>query len=80
LPEAVDEQHVECGVVLTQLSQQTQADTDLEESPFVGSNETVLNKKHVCRSVGVGDAAADTGFILVTSDPSLVTVAFSVTC
>jgi hypothetical protein len=31
LPEAVDEQHVECGVVLTQLSQETQADTNLEE-------------------------------------------------
>jgi hypothetical protein len=31
LPEVVDEQHVECGVVLTQLSQETQADTDTEE-------------------------------------------------
>jgi hypothetical protein len=28
LPEAVDEQHVEFGVVLTQPSQETQADTD----------------------------------------------------
>jgi hypothetical protein len=63
LPEAVDEQHVEYGVVLTQPSQETQADTDLEEPPFIDSNETVLNKKPVCRSVGVGDAAADTGFI-----------------
>jgi hypothetical protein len=28
LPKAVDEQHVECGVVLTQPSQETQDDTD----------------------------------------------------
>jgi hypothetical protein len=28
LPEAVDEQHVEFGVILTQPSQETQADTD----------------------------------------------------
>jgi hypothetical protein len=33
LPEAVDEQHVECGVVLTQSSQETQANTDAEEPP-----------------------------------------------
>jgi hypothetical protein len=38
-------------------------DTDLEEPLFVGSNETMLNKEPVCASVGVGDAAADTGFI-----------------
>jgi hypothetical protein len=55
LPEAVDEQHVECGVVLTQPSQETQADTDLKD-PFIGSNETVLNEETVCGSVGVGDA------------------------
>jgi hypothetical protein len=55
LPEAVDEQHVECGVVLTQPSQETQADTDLKD-PFIGSNETMLNEEPVCRSVGVGDA------------------------
>jgi hypothetical protein len=63
LPEAVDEPHVECGIVLTQLSKETQANTDPKEPPFIGSNETVLNKESVCRSVGVGDAAADTGFI-----------------
>jgi hypothetical protein len=28
LPEVVDEQHVECGVMLTQPLQETQADTD----------------------------------------------------
>jgi hypothetical protein len=33
LPEAVDEQHVECGVVLTQSSQETQANIDAEEPP-----------------------------------------------
>jgi hypothetical protein len=63
LPEAVDEPHVECGVVITQPSEETQADTDPEEPPFVGSNKTLLNEEPVCGSVGVGDAAADTGFI-----------------
>jgi translation elongation factor EF-Tu-like GTPase len=43
LPKAVDEQDVECGIVLTQPSQETHADTDAEEPPFVVSNETVLN-------------------------------------
>jgi hypothetical protein len=28
LPEAIDEQHIECGVVLTQPSQETLANTD----------------------------------------------------
>jgi hypothetical protein len=55
LPEVVDEQHVECGVVLTQPSQETQAGTDLKD-PFIGSNETVLNEEPICGSVGVGDA------------------------
>jgi hypothetical protein len=63
LTEAVDEQHIEYGVVLTQPSQETQANTDPEEPPFVGSNETMLNVEPVCRSVGVGDAAADMRFI-----------------
>jgi hypothetical protein len=63
LPEAVDEQHVKCGVVLTQLWLEIQADTDVEEPPFVASNETVLNVKPVCGSVGVGDGLADTDFI-----------------
>jgi hypothetical protein len=60
LPEAVDEQHVECGIVLTQPSQETQ---DAEEPPFIASNEIVLNVEPVCRSVGVGDGVADTGLI-----------------
>jgi hypothetical protein len=47
LPEAVDEQHVKAGIILTQLSQETQADTDPEEPPFVGSNETMLNVEPV---------------------------------
>jgi hypothetical protein len=41
----------------------TQADTDAEEPPFIASNETVLNVEPVCKSVGVGDVVADTGFI-----------------
>jgi hypothetical protein len=63
LPKAVDEQHVEFGIMLTQPSKETQADTDPDEPPFVSSNETVLNEKLVCESVSVSDAAADTGFI-----------------
>jgi hypothetical protein len=51
LPEVVDEQHVECGVLLTQPLQETHDDI-VEEPPFIASNETV---EHVCRSVCVGD-------------------------
>jgi hypothetical protein len=47
LPEAVDEQHAECGVVLTQPSQETQDVNDVEEPPFVATNETMLNVKLV---------------------------------
>jgi hypothetical protein len=64
LPEAVDEQHVECGVMLTQPSQETRDNTNVEEPPFVTSNETELNVEHVCGSVGVGDVIIDTRFIL----------------
>jgi hypothetical protein len=62
-PKAVDEQHIECGVVLTQPSQETQVDTDAEEPPFVASNEMVYAMEPVCGSVDVGDSVADTGFI-----------------
>jgi hypothetical protein len=44
LPEAVDEQHVECGVMLPQTSQETH---DAEEPSFITSNKTVLNVKPV---------------------------------
>jgi hypothetical protein len=61
LPAAIDEQHVECGVVLTPSLQETQ---DAEELPFVANNKTVLNMKHVCESVGIDDAGVtDTWFI-----------------
>jgi hypothetical protein len=40
LSEAVDKQHIKCGVVLTQPSQQTQY---ADEPPFVASNKTMLN-------------------------------------
>jgi hypothetical protein len=65
LLEVVDEQHVKCGIVLTQPSQETQADTDAEEPRFIASNETILNVEPVCGSVGVGigGGVADTGFI-----------------
>jgi hypothetical protein len=60
LNEAFDERHVECGIVLTQPSQETHANTNADELPFVASNETV---ELVCGSVGVGDGIADTVFI-----------------
>jgi hypothetical protein len=60
LPKVVDERHIECGVMLMQPSQETQANTDAEEPPFVASNETV---ELVCGSVGVGDGVANTVFI-----------------
>jgi hypothetical protein len=65
LPKAVDEQHVECGIMLTQLSQETQANNDAEEPPFLASNEIVEPEtvELVCRSVSVGDGVADTVFI-----------------
>jgi hypothetical protein len=76
LSEAVDEQYVECGVVLTQPSQETQADTDPEEPPFVDSNETVLNEEPVWGNVDVGDVVADTGFISCV-DPQPITTGFA---
>jgi hypothetical protein len=63
LPEAVDEQHVKCGIVHTQPLQETQDDLDADEPPFIASNEIVLNVEPVSRSVGVGDVVADAGFI-----------------
>jgi hypothetical protein len=76
LPEAVDEQDIECGIMLTQLLQETQTDTNAEEASFIASNETVLNVELVCRSVDVGDAAADTGFNLGV-DPQLIATRFA---
>jgi hypothetical protein len=62
--------------VLTRLSQQTQNDIDVEETPFVASNETVLIVELVCRSVGVGATAADMGFILGV-DPQPIAIGFA---
>jgi hypothetical protein len=73
LPEAVDEQHIECGVMLTQLSQETQADTDAEEPLFIASNETM---GPVCESVGVGDGVANTVFISGV-DPQPIATGFA---
>jgi hypothetical protein len=53
LPEAVDEQDVECGIMLTQSSQETQADTDAEEPSFVASSEIVYAVEPICGSVSV---------------------------
>jgi hypothetical protein len=59
----VDQQHVKCGIVLTQLSQETQDDTDADEPPFIANNEIVLNMEPISGSVGVGDVVADAEFI-----------------
>jgi hypothetical protein len=76
LPEVVDEKHIECGVMPTQSSQETHTDTDLEEPPFIGSNETVLNVEPICGSAGVGGAATDMGFISGL-DPQPMATGFS---
>jgi hypothetical protein len=79
LPEAVDDEHVECGIALTQPSQETQDDTDATEPLFVASNETVLNVEHISRSVGVGDVVADAGFISgVDPQPTAISFALDV--
>jgi hypothetical protein len=59
LSEAVDEQGIECGIVLMQPSQETQDDTNVDEPLFIDSNETLLNVEPVSKSLGVGDAIAD---------------------
>jgi hypothetical protein len=43
--------------------------------PFIGSNETVLNVEPVSASMGVGDVAADVGFILGV-DPQPIGTSF----
>jgi hypothetical protein len=63
LPEAIDDEHVECGIVLTQLTQETQDDIDTDEPPFDASTETILNVEPVSESLRVDDAIADAGFI-----------------
>jgi hypothetical protein len=74
LPEAVDEQGVECGVVLTQLLQETQDDTNADEPSFIGSNETLLNMEPVSGSVGVGDVVADMRMISGVDPQPIATV------
>jgi hypothetical protein len=76
LPEAVDEQHVECSVVLTQPSQETQVDTDAKEPLFIASNEILLNVEPIYGSVGVGDVLPDMGFIPVV-DPQPIATRFA---
>jgi hypothetical protein len=49
--------------VLTQPSQETQDDIDVDEPPFVGSNEAMLNVEPVSGSVDVGDVVAAVGMI-----------------
>jgi hypothetical protein len=62
LPELVDEQSIECCVVLTQPLQETQYDTDADEPTYlIGSNETMLNVELVLENVSVGDVVADVG-------------------
>jgi hypothetical protein len=73
LPKAVDEQGVEYSVVLTQPSQESQDDTNADEPLFIGSNEIVLNMKHVLGSVG--DVVADVEMISgVDHQPIIIAV------
>jgi hypothetical protein len=79
LPEAVVEQGVECGIVLTQPSQETHDDTDADEPPIVASNEIVLTVEYVLGGVGVADIIADVGMILgVDPHPTATVVTLSV--
>jgi hypothetical protein len=74
LTEVVDEQGVECGIMLMQPSQESQDDTDAIESPFVSSNETMVNVELVSGSVGVGDVATDVRMILGVDHQPIATV------
>jgi hypothetical protein len=47
LPEVVDEQDIKYGIVLMQLSQETQDHTGTDEPLFVGSNEIILNMEPI---------------------------------
>jgi hypothetical protein len=38
---------------------ETQDNTNVEDTPLVANNETMLNAEPECRSVGVGDVVAD---------------------
>jgi hypothetical protein len=75
LSEAVDEQDVECGIVLTQPLQETHDDSDADEPPpFIASNETMLNVEPISGSVGVGVVVADVGMILCVDPQPIATV------
>jgi hypothetical protein len=74
-PEVVNEHDIKCGIVLTHPSQQTQDDTDACELAFIGSNESILNVKHVSGNVGVGDVVVDFGMnSSVDSQPITISV------
>jgi hypothetical protein len=77
LPEAVDEQGIKCGIVLTQPTQESQCDADADEPPFIGSNKTMLNVEPFLGSVYVGDVVANVGMISGV-DPQLITVVASI--
>jgi hypothetical protein len=76
LLEAVDEQDVECDVVLTQLSQETQDDTNADELLLLVVMK-VLNVELISKSVGVGDVVADAKMILGV-DPQPIGIGFTV--
>jgi hypothetical protein len=76
LLEAVDEQDVECDVVLTQLSHETQDDTNADELLLLVVMK-VLNMELISKSVGVGDVVADAKMILGV-DPQPIGIGFTV--
>jgi hypothetical protein len=51
-------------------------DTDADEPPFIGSNETMLNVEPVSGSVGVGDIVVDAGMISGV-DPQQIATSFT---
>jgi hypothetical protein len=60
--------------VLTQSLQKSQNDTKIDEPPFIGSNETVLNVEPILGSVSVGDVVADVGMISCVNPHPIATV------
>jgi hypothetical protein len=74
LSKAVDEQGVECDIVLMQPSQESQDGTDVDEPPFVDLNETVVNMEPVLGSVGVGDVVVGVGMISCVDPQPIATV------
>jgi hypothetical protein len=60
--------------MLTQSLQKSQNDTEIDEPPFIGSNEIVLNVEPISGSVSVGDVVTDVGMISCMNPHPIATV------